>query len=158
VGLVRSCVDALCTSKHQGVGGWAHMATDVIFNREVNVCWLTLAPAGPAHLQPDGPGWLGCRGDSCNYHSKLHSKLNECVCCLLQDLLIFSLKGLGGWAHLATQNGVEVPQEIQSFITGATFSTLTNGEQQGTAAARCLRHSRRQHCMGHRRVPCLRES
>jgi hydroxylamine reductase (hybrid-cluster protein) len=47
----------------------------------------------------------------------------------LQDLLIFSLKGLGGWAHLATQNGVEVPQEIQSFITGATFSTLTNGKQ-----------------------------
>ncbi|WIA21344.1 hypothetical protein OEZ85_000570 [Tetradesmus obliquus] len=44
----------------------------------------------------------------------------------LQDLLIFSLKGLGGWAHLATQNGVEVPQNIQSFITGATFSTLTN--------------------------------
>ncbi|KAF6254265.1 hybrid-cluster protein [Scenedesmus sp. NREL 46B-D3] len=44
----------------------------------------------------------------------------------LQDLLIFSLKGLGGWAHLATQHGVDVPQEIQSFITGATFSTLTN--------------------------------
>jgi hypothetical protein len=47
----------------------------------------------------------------------------------LQDLLIFSLKGLGGWAHLASQNSVEVPQEIQSFITGATFSTLTNGEK-----------------------------
>jgi hydroxylamine reductase (hybrid-cluster protein) len=54
----------------------------------------------------------------------------SCTRFCLQDLLIYSLKGLGGWAHLATQNGVEVPQEIQSFITGATFSTLTNGVQQ----------------------------
>lgn len=44
----------------------------------------------------------------------------------LQDLLIYSLKGLGSWAHMAMENGVEVPQQIQSFITGATFSTLTN--------------------------------
>lgn len=44
----------------------------------------------------------------------------------LQDLLVYSLKGLGSWAHLATQNGIQIPQEIQSFITGATFSTLTN--------------------------------
>lgn len=48
----------------------------------------------------------------------------------LQDLLIYSLKGLGSWAHLANQNGVPVPQHIQSFITGATFSTLTNGEHK----------------------------
>jgi hydroxylamine reductase len=44
----------------------------------------------------------------------------------LQDLLVYSLKGLGSWAHLAGQNGIKIPQEIQSFITGATFSTLTN--------------------------------
>lgn len=50
------------------------------------------------------------------------------VLCLAQDLLIYALKGLGSWAHLAAQNGIRVPQEIQSFITGATFSTLTNGE------------------------------
>jgi len=47
---------------------------------------------------------------------------------MVQDLLIYALKGLGSWAHLAAQNGVKVPQEIQSFITGATFSTLTNGK------------------------------
>lgn len=46
----------------------------------------------------------------------------------LQDLLVYSLKALGSWAHLAGQNGIKIPQEIQSFITGATFSTLTNGE------------------------------
>jgi hydroxylamine reductase (hybrid-cluster protein) len=28
--------------------------------------------------------------------------------------------------HAHPQNGVKVPQHIQSFITGATFSTLTN--------------------------------
>ncbi|KAF8063692.1 hcp [Scenedesmus sp. PABB004] len=43
-----------------------------------------------------------------------------------EDLLIYSLKGLGGWAHLANEAGVPVPQHIQSFITGSTFSTLTN--------------------------------
>lgn len=35
----------------------------------------------------------------------------------------------------ALQNGVKVPQEIQSFITGATFSTLTNGMAQHTHLA-----------------------
>jgi hypothetical protein len=32
----------------------------------------------------------------------------------------------------AAELGVEVPHEIQSFITGATFSTLTNSKQQCT--------------------------
>ena len=46
----------------------------------------------------------------------------------LQDLLIYSLKGLGSWAHLARQNGLPVDFEISSFINNAIFSTLTNGK------------------------------
>jgi len=43
----------------------------------------------------------------------------------LQDLLIFSLKGLGSLAHHARAAGIEDP-EVNTFINQATFSTLTN--------------------------------
>lgn len=44
----------------------------------------------------------------------------------LQDLLVFSLKGLGSLAHVArTSAGVE-DAEVNQFINGAVFSTLTN--------------------------------
>ncbi len=44
----------------------------------------------------------------------------------LQDLLTYSLKGLGCWAHFAHQQGVEVPLEAYSLLNAATFATLTN--------------------------------
>lgn len=44
----------------------------------------------------------------------------------LQDLLVFSLKGLGALAHHArTTAGITDP-EIDSFCLRASFSTLTN--------------------------------
>jgi hypothetical protein len=44
----------------------------------------------------------------------------------LQDLLMYSLKGLGGWAHAARAAGI-TSFEVDSFINNAIFSTLTNG-------------------------------
>lgn len=44
----------------------------------------------------------------------------------LQDLLVFSLKGLGSLAHLARAAGVPDDAEVNSFINRALFSTLTN--------------------------------
>lgn len=45
---------------------------------------------------------------------------------VLQDLLMYSLKGLGGWAHHARKEmGLDNP-EINAFVKAATFSTLTN--------------------------------
>lgn len=44
----------------------------------------------------------------------------------LQDLLIYSLKGLGCWADFADRQGVEVPTEVYSLLNAATFATLTN--------------------------------
>lgn len=43
-----------------------------------------------------------------------------------QDLLTFSCKGLGCWAHYAAQQGVAVPTEVYSLLHAATFATLTN--------------------------------
>ncbi|EFN59446.1 hypothetical protein CHLNCDRAFT_29581 [Chlorella variabilis] len=44
----------------------------------------------------------------------------------LQDLLTYSLKGLGCWADFARQQGVEVPRKVYSLLNAATFATLTN--------------------------------
>lgn len=44
----------------------------------------------------------------------------------LQDLLIYSLKGLGGWAHHARTVANITDDEVDSFVNAATFSTLTN--------------------------------
>ncbi len=44
----------------------------------------------------------------------------------LQDLLIYSLKGLGGWAHHARTTANITDDEVDSFVNAATFSTLTN--------------------------------
>ncbi|KAF8063050.1 hcp [Scenedesmus sp. PABB004] len=44
---------------------------------------------------------------------------------ILQDLLIYQLKGLGAWATFAHQAGVATP-ELDSFVKAAIFSTLTN--------------------------------
>lgn len=44
----------------------------------------------------------------------------------LQDLLVYGLKGLGTWAHHARKvAGVSDP-EVNHFVTGGLFSTLTN--------------------------------
>ncbi len=43
----------------------------------------------------------------------------------LQDLLIYSVKGLGSLAHIARQAGIE-DADVNTFINGAIFSTLTN--------------------------------
>ncbi|KAG2498775.1 hypothetical protein HYH03_003514 [Edaphochlamys debaryana] len=44
----------------------------------------------------------------------------------LQDLLIYSVKGLGSLAHIArTSAGIE-DAEVNTFVNGAIFSTLTN--------------------------------
>lgn len=44
----------------------------------------------------------------------------------LQDLLVYSLKGLCYLAHHARQQGVQVPAETNKFVNSAMFSTLTN--------------------------------
>ncbi|GMH44856.1 hypothetical protein BSKO_12808 [Bryopsis sp. KO-2023] len=45
---------------------------------------------------------------------------------VLQDLLMYSLKGLGGWAHFArSEKGLNDP-DINAFVKAAAFSTLTN--------------------------------
>lgn len=44
----------------------------------------------------------------------------------LQDLVIYSLKGLSGWAHYARTEAGIVDDEVDSFVHAATFSTLTN--------------------------------
>lgn len=44
----------------------------------------------------------------------------------LQDLLIYALKGLGALAHVARTHGIPDDQEVNSFLNGAIFSTLTN--------------------------------
>ena len=44
----------------------------------------------------------------------------------LQDLLVYSLKGLASLAHVArTAGGIE-DAEVNQFVHGAAFSTLTN--------------------------------
>lgn len=43
-----------------------------------------------------------------------------------QDLLTYSCKGLGAWAHHAATNGIAVPREVYSLLHAGTFATLTN--------------------------------
>lgn len=43
----------------------------------------------------------------------------------LQDLLIYQLKGIGSLSHHARAHGVE-DDEVNTFLDGAIFSTLTN--------------------------------
>ncbi|KAL4859420.1 Hydroxylamine reductase [Chlorella vulgaris] len=45
---------------------------------------------------------------------------------VLQDLLTYSLKGLGCWAAFAAEQGCEVPQAVYTLLNAATFATLTN--------------------------------
>jgi hypothetical protein len=75
----------------------------------MHVLLLLLAFAGPAQLQP--------------LHLKCNLTHNICCCgcqppfpSLLQDLLIFSLNGLGGWAHLATHWHKHESQIIPTHI------------------------------------------
>lgn len=44
----------------------------------------------------------------------------------LQDVLIFTLKGIAYYGYKAINNGVKIPQEINRFVKDALFSTLTN--------------------------------
>lgn len=44
----------------------------------------------------------------------------------LQDLTIYSLKGLSGWADYARKEAGMTDDEVDSFVHAATFSTLTN--------------------------------
>ena len=45
---------------------------------------------------------------------------------LLQDLLVYSLKGLSCWAHYAVEKDVPLPPHLTTYLHSATFSTLTN--------------------------------
>lgn len=45
---------------------------------------------------------------------------------LQQDLLTYSCKGLGCWAHHAVQQGLQPPTAVWSFLHAATFATLTS--------------------------------
>lgn len=61
---------------------------------------------------------------------------------VLQDLLMYQLKGLSCWAHLARQHGV-VDHEVDSFVLRAAFSTLTNVNFDDSAFFEYLKESQR---------------
>jgi hydroxylamine reductase len=44
----------------------------------------------------------------------------------LQELLVYSQKGLSCWAQFAKENNVPLPDTLASFLHASTFSTLTN--------------------------------
>lgn len=44
----------------------------------------------------------------------------------LQDVLIFTLKGIAYYGYKAINDGIKIPQEINRFVKDALFSTLTN--------------------------------
>ena len=45
---------------------------------------------------------------------------------MLQDLLVYQLKGLGAWASFAHERAGIVVPEVASFMKAAIFATLTN--------------------------------
>ncbi|KXZ44628.1 hypothetical protein GPECTOR_64g122 [Gonium pectorale] len=63
----------------------------------------------------------------------------------LQDLLVYSLKGLASLAHIArTTAGIEDPA-VNSFVNGAIFSTLTNVNFADDRFVEFVTESRRLH-------------
>ncbi|KAG2498770.1 hypothetical protein HYH03_003509 [Edaphochlamys debaryana] len=63
----------------------------------------------------------------------------------LQDLLVYSVKGLGSLAHHARNVGGIEDQEINTFVNSAIFSTLTNVNFSDERMVEFINESRRLH-------------